>query len=239
MTNVKPHALRPTACAAVAAVVLAAIAVLCFAPAKAYAGVVFASDTDWVVAPNSDDNVHSGQFIDFEDSETGEWLTDVSVTNVKSSNKKVATASAGSGFIQVEYGIKTGKTTISCVVNGVPLSHTFTVKYTCPAKTFKVAGKSLMKKFKKKNLVIDKKSVKKKKVVVKAKKDWVITKADIASKAKYKTKEFAGKKKYSVKITTKLPYDGICLTFKNTKTGEEQTMTYRKGYDSQYTPVAG
>lgn len=220
---------------AVVAVLIAGFALSATAQ-NAYADIVFSDNIDWVVAPCEDDNITGTYPIDFMDSETGLYILDgLNITNVKSSNKKVAKIdSVDDDGIWLHYGMKTGSTTISFKVNGVPMSHKFTVKYTCPVKKFKVAGKSMLKTFKKKNLCVTKKTYKNKKAVIKAKKGWVITEANITKNGKYKHKNVKNKTSFSAKITTKWPYDGISLKFVNKKTGEEQTLTFRKYYDIRY-----
>ena len=96
------------------------------------------------------------------------------------------------------------------------------------------ARKSALKTFKKKNVFVTKKTLKGKTVKIKTKKNWVITEVSLVKKGKYKDKEFDGKRSYSAKIYTIQPYDGISIKFKNTKTGMEQTLTYRKYYDIRY-----
>lgn len=191
-------------------------------------------DTDWVVAPVEDDNITAFQAIPIAMPEGAK------ITNVKSSNKKVAKVEAENDYqyLWITYGHKCGSTTISCKVNGVTLSHKFTVKYTCPVTKFKVNGKSALKVFKKKNIFVTKKTLKNKKVSIKTKKGWVITKVDIIKKGNWKTKNVKNKRSYSVKISTIMPYDGVMFTIKNTKTGTEQTLKYRKYYDIRYA-VAG
>lgn len=183
----------------------------------------------WVVSPVQDDN-YTGLNTRFIDA-----VSDgAKVKSVKSSNKKVATAKASPYGLEITYGTRTGSTTISCKVNGVKLSHKFTVKYTCPVSAFKVNGKSELSTFKKKNVFVTKKTLKNKKVTVKAKKGWVITEVTNTKNGKGKMKAIKNKTSYSAKITTNWPYDGICIKFKNKKTGMEQTVTYRKRYDSGY-----
>ena len=221
----------------IAVVLAVAIAVIAGPLAgKAYAAAVSFEDTSsktWVVAPVEADNISGSMPVSFMDEE-GYYLTDATVTNAKSSNKKVATVEVYGSTLWINYGAKTGKTTISCTVNGVAMSHVFQVKYTCPVKTFKVNGTSMLKQVKKKNYVTTKKTYKNKKVVVKTKKNWVITNAQLVKNGKYKDKTVKNKKSYTAKITTKMPYDGITLTFKNTKTEEVQTVAFVKYYDMRY-----
>lgn len=185
-------------------------------------------DNRWVVEPVDDDN-YTGWTSIYIDA----VMDGAEVTKVKSSNKKVAKVKADANGLEITYGVRTGSTTISCDVNGVKLSHKFTVKYTCPASVFKVNGKSALSVLKKKNVFVTKKALKNKKVKVKAKKGWVITEVTNTKKGKGKTKAVKNKTSYSTRITTSRPYDGIRVKFKNKKTGEEQTMTYRKYYDSR------
>ena len=226
--------------AALAAIAIAALAaaVCALGPlaGKAYAAAVNFEDTGagtWVVSPTRADNVEGSVPISFMDDE-GYYLTDVKIKNAKSSNKKVARVGVYGSTLWVYYGQKTGKTTISCTVNGVSLKHTFQVKYTCPVKTFKVAGSSVLKQFKKKNCVTVKKTYKNKKVTVKTKKNWVITKVTLIKDGKRNDKSVKNKTSYTAKISTKMPYEGIQLDFMNKKSGEEQTLSFIKAYDKRY-----
>lgn len=187
----------------------------------------------WTVAPVRDDNYTGQTYIDIDAVRSG-----AKVKKLKSSNKKVATVKATSSGICITYGLRTGKTKISCVVRGVKLSRTFTVKYTCPASTFKVDGKSVLSKLKKKNVYVTSQTLQNKKVTVKAKKGWVITEVTNVKNGSGKTKTYKKKTSYTTKITTNMPYDGICIKFKNKKTGMEQTLKFRKRYDS-YMGYAG
>lgn len=202
---------------------------------KAYAEIFISDYYSWVVSPVEDDNITGVFSVMFED-ENGYLLydDDVKITNLRSSNKKVARVSKSYG-LTIEYGMTTGKSTISFKANGKQFKKVFQVKYTCPVKQFKVAGKSVLKTFMKKNIFVTKSTLKSKKVVVKTKKNWVITHVSLAKKGNYKDKDFKkGKTSYSAKISTPWPYDGITLKFKNKKTDEEQTLTYRKYYDVRY-----
>lgn len=219
------------------ATLIAALGVACALalPAqKAYAD-TFLADDSWVVSPVEDDNIEGMFPVSFKD-EYGYYLTsdEVKIKNAKSSNKKVARVSNDSYGLWLYYGMTTGKSTITFTANGKKYSKVFQVKYICPVSVFKVAGKSELKTFKKKNIFVTKKTLKNKPVVVKAKKGWVITEVSIQKKDKYNTKEFKGKRSYSAKISTVWPYDGITIKFKNKKTDMEQTLTYRKYYDTRY-----
>lgn len=183
----------------------------------------------WTVAPVADDN-ETGQ----EDIYIPAVMDGAKIGKLKSSNKKVATVQADIAGILIKYGLRTGSTIISGTIDGVEFSHKFTVKYTCPVSAFKVNGKSALSTFKKKNVFVTRNTLKNKKVTIKAKKGWVITKVTNTKNWKGKTKKIKNKTSYSTKISTRYPYDGISVTLKNKKTGMEQTVTYRKYYDRRY-----
>lgn len=183
----------------------------------------------WTVAPVEDDNITGTESIYIPAVVKG-----AKVRKLKSSNKKVATVKADVGGLEITYGLRTGSTTISGTIDGKKFSHKFTVKYTCPVSTFKVNGKSALSTLKKKNVFVTKNTLKNKKVTIKAKKGWVITKVTNTKNFKSSTKKIKNKTSYSTKISTKYPYDGIRVTLKNKKTKVEQTITYRKRYDRRY-----
>lgn len=204
---------------------------LCASTAYAETEVKFndESNISWVVSPVPDDNYTGEMYMYIDAVEEGE-----KVKKLKSSNKKVATVKAGSSGVAISYGLRTGSTMISCVVNGVKLSHKFTVKYVCPVSSFKVDGKSVLSTLKKKNVFVTSQTLENKKVTIKAKKGWVITEVRNVKNMKSRTAKVRNKTSYSTTITTKWPYDGIRVKFKNKKTGKEQTVTYRKMYSSDY-----
>lgn len=112
------------------------------------------------------------------------------IGKLKSANKKVATVETdeSKSVVFIYYGARTGSTTISGTIGGVKFSHKFTVKYICPVSVFKVNGKSALSTFKKKNIFITKKTIKNKKVTIKAKKGWVITEVTNTKNGKGKRK---------------------------------------------------
>ena len=116
----------------------AAVNPLCASTAYAETAVEFNDElsSSWVVPPVTDDNYTGVAYMCIDAVEQG-----AKVKKLKSSNKKVATVKADSNGLVISYGLQTGSTTISCVVNGVKLSHKFTVKYVCPMSSFKVDGK--------------------------------------------------------------------------------------------------
>lgn len=179
----------------------------------------------WTVAPVADDIEEGLELIHIPKVEDG-----AKIRKLKSSNEKVAFVKADTYGILIHYGLRTGSTTISGTIDGVKFSHKFTVKYICPVSAFKVNGKSVLSTFKKKNIFITRKTLKNKKVTIKAKKGWVITEVRNTKN----TKKIKNKTSYTTKINTKYPYDGICVTLKNKKTGMKQTVTYRKYYDEGY-----
>lgn len=222
--------------------VLSALAVvLCLAFAcsigasKAYAEGPYSFDEteSWVVSPPAGGYSSTASFA-FYDAD-GWWAYDVMATNVKSSNPKVAKASASyEGYVDIKYGQKTGSTIISCNVDGQILQHKFTVKYTCPVKKFKVGKVNALKTFKKKNTYVTKKTLKKKKMKVKTKKGWVITKVVTEFKGRTKEKTIKNKTSLSMKVKITYPADRVAVTFKNKKSGEEQVLTFRKYWDTRY-----
>ncbi|MEY8427359.1 hypothetical protein AALA00_06475 [Lachnospiraceae bacterium 46-15] len=208
---------------------------LCASTAYAETAVEFNDEysDSWVVTPVQDDNYTGQAYMQIDAVEEG-----AKVKKLKSSNKKVATVKADSSGLVISYGLQTGSTTISCVVNGVKLSHKFTVKYICPLSGFKVDGKSVLSTLKKKNVFVTSQTLENKRVVIKAKKGWVITQVTNVKNSKSRTAAVKNKTSYSTSITTKWPYDGIRVKLKNKKNGKEQIITYRKMYDSSYS-VAG
>ena len=100
--------------------------------------------------------------------------------------------------------------------------------------SFKVDRKSVLSTLKKKNVFVTSQTLENKKVTIKAKKGWVITEVRNVKNMKSRTAKVRNKTSYSTTITTKWPYDGIRVKFKNKKTGKEQTVTYRKMYSSDY-----
>ena len=223
--------------ASVLALALCLVAGCLFGVSKAYAEgpYSFNPSDSWTVSPPAGGYSNSA-FMSFIDGDGFYALDDISITDVKSSNKKVAKAvvSDYGGNIEIKYGQKTGSTTISCKVNGQFLQHKFTVKYTCPVKKFKVGKVSALKTFKKKNTFVTKKTLGKKKMKVKAKKGWVITKAVTEVMGKLKEKTIKNKTKLSMKVKIKYPGDRVAVTFKNKKSGEEQVLTFTKYWDSRY-----
>lgn len=162
----------------------------------------------------------------------------VKIKKVTSSKKKIAKIwyEKKSDTFMVQYGPGVGTSTIKVKTNKGTAKMKFKVKYTCPVKSFKVAGKSYTKKFKKSPLVATKKTLKSKKVTVKAKKGWVITHVGTEkwSNSKgpiYKDKDIDNKKSYKGRVTVKYPLGGISITFKNTKTDQEQTLSFERNTD--------
>ena len=188
-------------------------------------------EKEWTVAPESSSLLTSFKRVS---------IPFGNVTDVKSSNKKVATATSGSGSIYLEYKMKIGTTKISFCVDGVPYEHTFTVKYECPFKTFKIGKTSYLNTLKKKQFYTTKKTIKNQKLTVKCKKDWVITKVQTAKNGKYKSKTYDnGVKSYTAKkFSAPQMMDGITIFVKNVKTGYEESVSFTKAYDSRYA-VAG
>lgn len=234
MGNVQPRRAGIAIFVAALVAVLGVACALALPAQKAYAE-VFISDEKVVVAPLEDDNIVTYYYVSFKD-ENGYLLSDddVKITELKSSNKKIARADKSYGLC-IQYGVTTGSTVISFKANGKPFKINFRVKYTCPVSKFTVAGKSALKTFKKKNIFVTKSTLKNKKVVIKTKKNWVITHVDIYKKNRSIEKDFAkGKRSFSAKISTIEPYDGIRIEFKNKKTDEKQTLKYRKYYDVCY-----
>lgn len=227
---------RTLTCMAVFIFVFAVL--LCGMPRDAY-GVSFSKDKTfgnvWTVAPTGD-GIGRFEYITFDEVEDG-----ATIKNLKSSNKKVATVSKGTDAIFIDYGSKTGSTTISCTVNGVKLKKVFRVKYVSPVKSFKVAGKTITSKFRKKNILRTGQTTVNKKATIVAKNGWTIT--EILNVKNFKRRTYTyktGKKSVSLKIKTVAPSDGLRVTFKNTKTGVEQEIDYLRNYDGTgYSPVAG
>lgn len=162
----------------------------------------------------------------------------VKIKKVTSSKKKIAKVfyEKGQDTFSVYYGPGVGTTTIKVKTNKGTAKMKFKVKYTCPVKSFKVAGKSYTKKFKKSPLFKTKKTLKNKKVTVKAKKYWVITSVSTEkwSNSKgpiYKDKSINDKKSYSGKVTVRYPLGGITINFRNTKTDEEQSISFTRNTD--------
>ena len=203
---------------------------------KAYAAEAYSFDPseNWTVAPPMGGYSNSVYFSIVDGD--GFWADDVSITDVKSSNKKVAKAKVSeiSSYVEVKYGQKTGSTIISCKVNGKTVQRKFTVKYTCPVKKFKVGKVNALKTFKKKNTFVTKKVLKKKKVKIKTKKGWVITQVSTQAGPKYKVKHVKNKTSLSMKVPIKNPLDSVQVTFMNKKTGEEQYLSFQKYWDTRY-----
>lgn len=216
----------------VAAFVFVLVAMLGGMTRSAFA-VTFSKDTEWTGTPTGD-GITRLKSISFDGVEG-----DVKITNLKSSNKKVATVSKGSSYLLISYGRKTGSTTISCKVNGVPLKKVFKVKYTSPVKTFKVNGKNIASKYRKKNILRVNQTLRNKKATITAKSGWVITKVENIKNSKWSTKNYKnGTKSVTVKIKTVMPSDGLRITFLNKKTGAEQEIDYLRDYaGTGYSPV--
>ena len=215
--------------------VLCLVLVSAFGASKAYAVGPYSFDeaNNWVVS--TPEGSYSGEETLYIEDANGLWAYNIKATDVKSSNPKVAKVSAKyEGCVDVKYGQKTGSTIISCKVGGQLLQHKFTVKYTCPVKKFKVGKVSALKTFKKKNTFTTKKTLGKKKMKVKAKKGWVITKVVTEVMGKFKEKTIKNKTKLSMKVKIKYPADRVAVTFKNKKSGEEQVLTFRKYWDTRY-----
>lgn len=180
----------------------------------------------WVAGPVEDDNYTGIRYMYINAVEEG-----AKVRKLRSSDPRVATVSATSFGLCIQYGLHTGSTTISCVVRGVRLSHRFTVRYTCPVSSFKVDGKNVLSTLKKKNVYVTSKTLTQKNVVIKAKKGWVITHISNTKAHRNASREVKNKTSITTKITTRYPYDGVCVKLRNKKTGEEQTVKYRKRYN--------
>lgn len=187
----------------------------------------WSSTNEWIATPTEGDYVFQLHWIDIDN------LNGAKIKSVKSSNPSVARAEADSDHINITSSYKTGKTTISCKVNGVKLSHTFKVKYICPVTKFKVNGKSALKVFNKKNVYETKKTLKNKPIQVTAKKGWKITEVHKLTNGRPATKVFAGKKSWTGRVSTIKPNDGVTIVFVNSKTGAEQRIAFRKKWQLQ------
>jgi len=226
------------------ALVAAAFAALCVMlalsvqPAQAKVmitdGIDDVSITSYTAVAEAMDGYGTGVIFNVQTSSGGK----AKIKKVTSSKKKVAHVyyQKKSDWFTVDYCCYTGKSTITVKTNKGTAKLKFKVKYTCPVKSFKVAGKSYTKKFKKCPLVATKKTLKNKKVTVKAKKGWVITHVSTTkwsnSKGEVsKDKTIKDKKSYKGRVTVKYPLGGISITFKNTKTDQEQTLSFERNTD--------
>lgn len=138
------------------------------------------------------------------------------IKKLKSSRPSVCKVSAKDGYIRVEYGKKSGSSTITCTVKGVKLSHKFTVKkYTNPLSKFKVGKTNYTSKFAKYNFYTGKR-FKKQTLSLKAKKGWKIS--DVYLYNGKSTKHYAvNKSSFSKKISLTKKYSSIQVTMYNSK----------------------
>ena len=123
------------------------------------------------------------------------------IKNLKSSNKNFK-LKPGNGYIRVDFGKKTAKTTISCTVKGVKLKTTLTIKkYSNPCSSFKLGKTDLTSKFGKTDVFKTNKNYKNQKLTIKMKNGWKITKVYVQKKSGSYTTERMNKSSYSKKIS--------------------------------------
>lgn len=230
---------------------LAAAAITCMLSVAAFAGtdpVYFTKNCDFVVSPTEKSNITGSETWYLTTDPECIWDTehDITITNLKSSNRKVAKVSVPSYanyMIHIDYRNVCGSTTISFTANGQNFSRVFKVRYTCPISKFKVDKTNATTKLKKKNLYTSSKTVKNKKAMIKAKKGWIIDSVTTTCSNKplrTKTKSIkVNKASWSGKVSFNTPYDGIVATLHNLKTNEEQTVTYQLGMVSGFSHEAG
>lgn len=188
------------------------------------------SQSDWIVSPTESSSVEGNALIFFD--ALGDSIV---VSNAKSSNKKVATVKANGDTLDISFGTRIGKTTITFKVNGVSYKHDFKVSYVCPVSQFKVGKLNCIKTFRKKNIYLTSKKIKNQKLTVKCKKNWVITHVQTTKNDRTKSVDVKNKKSYTLKKFSTLGIvDGVMITFKNTKTGMEQILSFSKKYDMRY-----
>lgn len=141
------------------------------------------------------------------------------IKKLKSSKPSICQVEAKDGYIRVIFGKKAGTSTISCVVNGVKLSHKFTVKkYTNPLSSIKLGKTNYTSKYAKVDQYKKAPKVKNQTLSLKAKKGWEIRSVYVnngSSTSSYRVNKSSFSKKIS--LTGKYSYVSIGLYNSKTK----------------------